>query len=888
MTIATTTVERLYSTIARPGGPDAVMLLGAGASAKSGVPLSAELAERAAKWAYCRSHGRHPADPTVMRSDWLRWLYDHPWYRTDQGTADNYSAVIENLLQPREDRKDFLLDITRPDVSASHGYERLADLMAHNLIKTILTTNFDTILPDLFRSRPVPHHVSVIMTPADYTKLSTFPAYPQIVYLHGSVEHYTDKNLIDETQRLDDDLVERMIPLLRDHPLVVVGYRGAEPSVMRHLLIEQCSTTNCFRHGIYWCIRNDGSAASLHPLVHGLADAIGGNLQVIPIAGFDELMEQLWLLHRERGQQLRPSSGLSIGSPVPPAPTFDLQPIDGAKLEEIDWPLVQTQITAYCRKMALSFVTPVDRAWLLDRLCQSHLAARVNDNVLPRVAGYLLFARRASDRVQGAKVVVRLGGEQDRILEGNLWSQLEGVMDILAEVNRPFRLKGPVSETVYPYDPLALKELVVNALVHRRYDDGQHILIEVEPTYVRITNPGGLVDEVRHRFKLPIQEEIARGSRGVKAYRNPVVADQFYGAGAMDKAGSGLSDVLSRVNGNGGKVIFGPTVDNSAFEVTIYSRPEGVDEVTGTAAPLVTTARYVANVLEVVAVPQVVWHASTRAHLAREVWQNTGADWLPPFILHGGCLYSFSDLGDPSNPLRTQIDRGDLEDLSLDEFGAGDDGERHVVNLLNECLYRHLDRCGLIVDKLRKRAYFPRTASGPREISYQSRLRRATRTVTKPIVSKVTNSVRYWEHEALRFGFEKYGDARTLQVLPGYVFTMDGRRSLLEGPRVGPLATRRASRDYNPNVHNDLVFWVWTLSGGLDSFDLETGCEDKVVVRASLPAVEVRDVPTPADLEEPEQDARSALELEELQEELAELVDAGSVHELGEGDDADD
>jgi hypothetical protein len=51
--------------------------------------------------------------------------------------------------------------------------------------------------------------------------------------LHGSVEHYTDKNLLDEVQRLDRDLVNELRPLLRDHPLAVLCYRGAELSVMR-------------------------------------------------------------------------------------------------------------------------------------------------------------------------------------------------------------------------------------------------------------------------------------------------------------------------------------------------------------------------------------------------------------------------------------------------------------------------------------------------------------------------------------------------------------------------------------------------------------------------------------------------------------------------------
>ena len=51
-------------------------------------------------------------------------------------------------------------------------------------------------------------------------------------------------------------------------------------------------------------------------------------------------------------------------------------------------------------------------------------------------------------------------------------------------------------------------------------------------------------------------------------------------------------------------------------------------------------------------------------------------------------------------------------------------------------------------------------------------------------------------------------------MLPGYVFTTDGKSDLLEGKVVNRLSTKREGRDYNNVVHNDLVFWTWVLSEG--------------------------------------------------------------------------
>src|SRR5260221_9670227 len=149
--------------------------------------------------------------------------------------------------------------------------------MAQHVVRTILTTNFDAVLPDLCRRRKQPHHVEIIKTSSDLIKFSTSPAYPQLIYLHGSIEHYSDKNLLEEVQHLDENLTEQIFPLLRDHPLVVIGYRGAEPSIMRHLLLEHATSANDYRQGIFWCATRGSLSNGLHSLVNELAAAVGGN-----------------------------------------------------------------------------------------------------------------------------------------------------------------------------------------------------------------------------------------------------------------------------------------------------------------------------------------------------------------------------------------------------------------------------------------------------------------------------------------------------------------------------------------------------------------------------------------------------------------------------------
>ncbi|MGA7256311.1 MAG: SIR2 family protein [Terracidiphilus sp.] len=828
-------IGRLYSLL--KSRPKPVLLLGAGASVRSGIPGAAGVVERAARWAYAHQHGRSEEDPRLQRSDWLPWLEQQSWFDQNMALVDNYPSVVQNLLQPRHSRAEFFRKLLSPGIEPSPGYDKLAEFLHLQLVHTVLTTNFDSLLLDTRAQKGRPHFINAIQTASDYTKFTTDPQYPQLVYLHGSVDHYTDKNIINEVQKLDPKLIDMLLPLLRDRPLIVVGYRGAEPSVMRHLLIGNAESAHFYRHGIFWCRRAGESSHELPPLVDELAKTIGDNFSTVEIDGFDELFARdLWALNLDA--ELSFSTPDSTGA-YQQSPTFDMD-TSSVELSELEWSTLHTRILQYAEALKLSVPQQVDRIWVTEQLFNLNLAVRESSRSkeLLTNAGVLLFGKRPESYITSAVTRIKAIGSPEWLkrirqpaddksdpgnssifegtIAGNLWEQFEQITQFLSAFNRAFRLKGEVSESVVPYPPLSLKEVIVNALVHRDYSMVGSIEIVVTSSSIKISNPGGLVEEVRHRVEAgSIESEIRRGRRGIKGYRNPVLADLFYGGGEMDKRGSGLSDVLRDVRNNGGDVRFGPNADNTAFEIEIFSRPEAVDESTGTASPLVaTTSRYAANVLEVTKLPHQVYHAGTSARSLSQIWEAAGEDWLPPFLFSDGRFFSFYDLEDRRNPLSRLLDGGDTETLSTAEFSADIDGSRRLVQLLNMSLEGHLYRSGLLVDKKRKRAYFPKNEDGPREITYQARLRRATRTVVKARVSNRTDKVLYWEHQAFSYRFERFGDVWVLIIEPGYVFTFNGLKGLLASERVNKLSTQRASRDYNNAVFNDIAFWLWVMSRG--------------------------------------------------------------------------
>ena len=852
MELKTTSIGHLCSLLTR--GPNPIFLLGAGASVTSGIPLADEIVEKIVKWGYrIAKWGPGIGDasfvdgPYIPPSDWLRWLQNQPWYREDLSMADHYPRVVDNILRPRQTRKDFFQELINPQVPPSSGYKQMAELMARERVRTILTTNFDKVLPNFWSGHRRPYQVEVIQTPSDFMTITTTPRYPQIIYLHGSIPHYTDRNSLAEIEKpLDTRLVSMLLPLLRDHPLIVMGYRGAEPSVMQHFLINCAEDVGKYRHGIYWCARNydEEGPKSLNPSVHELAHKTEENFQIVSIDGFDEVMAQLWKhvcqlpeVHLTRTADYTDLDALP----------YDLQPLNALSLEDFEWATLRTRLEQYCERLDIPVPRSVDDDWIFQCMFRQHLASRTEDEKIhPTVGGYLLFATMPQRYIQSAQVRVHLKGSaewlasvlddtgdegeivEDRIeliIEGNLWSQLDAIYDILTLVNQSFLLKDEVSKTVYPYPSIALREMVVNALVHRDYTEPEPIVIKIEQTRISVRNPGGLVEEVLEKIKNPsgnikaaFENKIKGGAGEITGYRNRVVADLFYGAGTMEKEGSGLAEIYRSGKENNNEVNFGPVDDNTAFEITLHRRPEVVDEVTRTAAHSNFT-RHASNLLEVVAMPEVVWHAGTSARKAKDVWKHTEAAWLPPFLPYAKRLFTFHNLLDTTNPFRSQIDVNDIQKATVEEFIA-EYGERCFVWLLNECLYRHFKAQNLFIDKDRMRAYFPRSDEGPRAIRYQARIRQATRTVVK-------RKSGHWEHKSFRFGFERFGETWTLVLLPGYVFTTDGKSDLLEGKLVNRLSTKREGRDYNNIVHNDLVFWAWVLSGGQHStFALNMGPGD--------------------------------------------------------------
>lgn len=282
-------VRELAAAFRDPSNRLPVVLIGAGASATSGVPLAAKLAATLVR------RNLHAGVRAIPR-EWRRWVDDNYVDQHRDAIADQYPLVVRRLLKTDYLRSHVLPDLLWPKEGISSGYRRLADLVDRGLVRTILTTNFDDCLRIALseRYKTLRRFAEINRMPGDIAEIDVDNR-AQIVWLHGRLEQFSDLNYKGDIARpLDPVLRQKLYAILDQAPLIVVGYRGSEPSIMDHFLSTGPDARGRYSSGIFWCNRiGDATDARVGKLKSFANSDHRRRMQELAIVGFDELMADL-------------------------------------------------------------------------------------------------------------------------------------------------------------------------------------------------------------------------------------------------------------------------------------------------------------------------------------------------------------------------------------------------------------------------------------------------------------------------------------------------------------------------------------------------------------------------------------------------------------------
>lgn len=812
-----------------------VLLLGAGASYRSGIPLAAESVKKIAKASYCWT--KLGVDENLSNpppSDWMPYLEKQSWFLAGaENLAENFPLAVKHLLTPREQRRRFLRDlVSNPPNGISEGYRALAQIMLRRLCSTVLTTNFDSLIAmALAELRPnVREIIEINKTKDDLVRFNLFREF-QIVYLHGAVEFYRDRNEQEETKQLDESLIKCLRPLLRDSPLIVVGYRGYELSVMEHLLEGGLAECQNYPNGIYWCSR---AGSKHHPNVERLSQKLGSNFHHVEIEGFDELLQELDKA-LSGSSRLKQRGDLGHGTRLNMS-FFDQRSMPHLSKADIELPLVLSTMASYHERLRLGKFDPSNAESVMLEL---GILVRENNKLIPSIGGYLLFGKNVEKEFPYAKVTISVHGKAQLVVEGNLISQFDKLTGSLnsPEMNPVLRIKGQTdSREENAYAALAIREACANLLMHRDYECAEIAHIDCQPgRLIAFKNPGGLSQQITEQ--LIIEEDGSfTPKRGVTSIRNPMLADIFYGLGRMDKAGSGLADISREMVKQGGGSIFSTLESNRYVQITLKQAQQ--EPAANTAVSLNPVEIFVTNLLPFVVFPKYLttiplkFNKKVQKRLSHEV-----RDALPQFIYHDDQIVSFAEPELFANYPEGELLLEESSVESLEEILNDSNRRRLVVWLLHQHWAKYLwqfSTDGLLVESKQKRAYFvhqsPYNQSLQKsegqlipknEASYISYTSRTGRKVKRGVVKRRGILDKIWfENEGINYAAVSIDEQWAMQIKPMYVFTGQDGLTPLPSHAQTRRATRRFKFDRNKSVEDDLTFWARFLSQNSSIIDI--------------------------------------------------------------------
>ncbi len=153
--------------------------------------------------------------------------------------------------------------------------------------------------------------------------------------------------------------------------------------------------------------------------------------------------------------------------------------------------------------------------------------------------------------------------------KGDLFSEVEGVMDFIKKhMNKAYIITGrPQREERWDYPLDAIREIVINAIIHRDYTSTADSIIKVFDDKIQFFNPGGLPEGITI-------EKLLKGNY-IPSARNKKVAEVFKAAGLIERYGSGINRILNAFKDYG---LPPPEFKEMVpgFMVTVYKKTEQV------------------------------------------------------------------------------------------------------------------------------------------------------------------------------------------------------------------------------------------------------------------------------------------------------------------------
>lgn len=237
--------------------------------------------------------------------------------------------------------------------------------------------------------------------------------------------------------------------------------------------------------------------------------------------------------------------------------TFDESPCPRVAYDDLDWQSIEKSFAAVNKQMTKNKAMSIG-------LLTTHAGTEHPSN-----GGVLLFGKDRTHIFPDAFIrCVRFSGitRGDSLDHEDINEHLpESIDKVLRFIDKNTFTKTKIGkkrrENIPQYPPVAVREAVINSLVHADYSiKGSSIIVAIFDDRMEITNPGSVP------YGLSLEEALAGSSRA----RNRVIAKTFHQLDLVEQWGSGLQKIIQACVQNGLKE---PSFEDmgSQFRVTLYA-----------------------------------------------------------------------------------------------------------------------------------------------------------------------------------------------------------------------------------------------------------------------------------------------------------------------------
>lgn len=251
--------------------------------------------------------------------------------------------------------------------------------------------------------------------------------------------------------------------------------------------------------------------------------------------------------------------------------TFDATPCLGATIEDLELDYIKEK---YLPSVVDPEILAKDNRDIKEQLASVRLYDRNHD--CPTYAALILFGKNPRYYMPGAYVqFVRFDGKEkggevlnEKRFQGPLYNMLPALESFVKDAivtQRPVPVTLFREKAIVNYPNAALRELLMNANMHRDYQSNMPIRLYQFDDHVEIMNAGGLYGEARPE-NFPT----------VNDYRNPVVAEAMKEMKYVNMFNQGVKRVQDMLRDNGNKEAEFDVSKLTVFCVNVFSNEEEI------------------------------------------------------------------------------------------------------------------------------------------------------------------------------------------------------------------------------------------------------------------------------------------------------------------------